>query len=69
MRVRRFILSRNLLDIRVSDWHYRWFSLYNKVYRLRFKLFFCGGSQENRYPRQEDLVLMEKANEPAGLGF
>ena len=41
----------------------------NKVNRLRFKLFSCGGSQENRYPRLEDLVHTAEAYEQAGLEF
>ena len=69
MRSTHFSCHAIIVYIRVSDWHYRWFMIANKVNRLRFKLFLCGGSQRNRYPRQEDLVSTEEAYEPAGLKF
>jgi len=51
----------------VSDWHYRWFMIVNKVLPTSVKLFFCGGSQEDRNPCLEDLGHTEWSTEPAGL--
>ena len=38
-----------LVYIRVSDWHYRWFMIVNKVNRLRFKLFLCCSKNKKVY--------------------
>ena len=57
MRVKRFHLATHVIIYCVSDWHYRWFMLDNKVFPTSVKLFFCGGSQEDRNPCLEDPVF------------